>query len=523
MSNTIICTNCGREIDSNDTFCKFCGYKNTITAEDTTTNLDEEYQCPSCGRKLLSSDKYCIYCGASLFTSVISAEDEYKCPHCGETVLSSDKFCIHCGFGLLYGSSVVASVEEPVRESFVKRKTVITAAVCLILVLGILGYFMALRPYLEYKKAEGYMVNADYANAISVYEKLNNYRDSSDRLLEAKYSYAVTLLESGDYQNAIDEFESIADYKNSKEEIKECRYQYAGYLKDSQKYQEAIKEYDSIEGYKDAKNRSDDIKYILAMDLFEKEQFDEAKLVFDSISNYKNSVAMSKECMYQTALLFISQKDYNKSNDILIALEDYKDSKQLIHTHDYKETIITPVTCFSDGYATYKCEVCGDYYEETIKSTGHIWVNATCTSPKTCSRCGETVGEALGHTTTTGVCSRCGRNFTSPKTFKGSFSAGYSEENSLLFFGNDKYNCNLPKGSYRISISLSSSDKARLIVYLSDGTGSMSYEPPYNMGDTKLVSPGNKSVNCTLNTDAKEIIIHYAGEGSYTVTVTPID
>ena len=27
----------------------------------------------------------------------------------------------------------------------------------------------------------------------------------------------------------------------------------------------------------------------------------------------------------------------------------------------------------------------------------HTWVEATCTEPKTCSECGETEGEALGH------------------------------------------------------------------------------------------------------------------------------
>ena len=28
----------------------------------------------------------------------------------------------------------------------------------------------------------------------------------------------------------------------------------------------------------------------------------------------------------------------------------------------------------------------------------HEWASATCTSPKTCTKCGETEGEALGHT-----------------------------------------------------------------------------------------------------------------------------
>lgn len=44
----------------------------------------------------------------------------------------------------------------------------------------------------------------------------------------------------------------------------------------------------------------------------------------------------------------------------------------------------------------------------------HVWNEATCTTPKTCSECGETEGEALGHVweeatcTTPQICSVCG-------------------------------------------------------------------------------------------------------------------
>ena len=44
----------------------------------------------------------------------------------------------------------------------------------------------------------------------------------------------------------------------------------------------------------------------------------------------------------------------------------------------------------------------------------HEWKEATCTEPKTCTKCGETEGEALGHKWTEATCtkakecSRCG-------------------------------------------------------------------------------------------------------------------
>lgn len=50
------------------------------------------------------------------------------------------------------------------------------------------------------------------------------------------------------------------------------------------------------------------------------------------------------------------------------------------------------------------CARCG----EKIEALGHDWKEASCTEPKTCARCGETEGSELGHSTTNGVCSRCG-------------------------------------------------------------------------------------------------------------------
>ena len=52
------------------------------------------------------------------------------------------------------------------------------------------------------------------------------------------------------------------------------------------------------------------------------------------------------------------------------------------------------------------CSVCG---ETEGKSAGHKWVDATCTEPKTCSVCGETEGKALGHKWVDATC-------TEPKT-----------------------------------------------------------------------------------------------------------
>ena len=65
--------------------------------------------------------------------------------------------------------------------------------------------------------------------------------------------------------------------------------------------------------------------------------------------------------------------------------------------HLYREVITAP-DCVNGGYTTYTCTACGDsYVADEVAALGHTWTDATCTAPKTCSVCGATEGEALGH------------------------------------------------------------------------------------------------------------------------------
>lgn len=56
------------------------------------------------------------------------------------------------------------------------------------------------------------------------------------------------------------------------------------------------------------------------------------------------------------------------------------------------------------------CSKCG---KEEGSALGHSWSEATCTSPKTCSRCGATEGNALGHDPGSDLyCTVCGAKCT---------------------------------------------------------------------------------------------------------------
>lgn len=90
---------------------------------------------------------------------------------------------------------------------------------------------------------------------------------------------------------------------------------------------------------------------------------------------------------------------------------DYIITPALGHTHHMTPVAANPATCTEDGNkAYYVCSGCSKWFEDATGNVeitdhssvvlghlGHDWSDATCTAPKTCSRCGATEGNALGH------------------------------------------------------------------------------------------------------------------------------
>ncbi len=78
----------------------------------------------------------------------------------------------------------------------------------------------------------------------------------------------------------------------------------------------------------------------------------------------------------------------------------------------------------------------------------HLWDDATCTAPKTCVRCDETEGKALGHVWSVGsenprVCERCGAKepLDLPKNGQVFVGAGLNRESELKIKSKTSKSC----------------------------------------------------------------------------------
>lgn len=81
--------------------------------------------------------------------------------------------------------------------------------------------------------------------------------------------------------------------------------------------------------------------------------------------------------------------------------------------------IIKVTTCTESGEQERYCD-CGEKQHQVV-SAGHLWSEATCTTPKTCQRCDLIEGSALGHTAQTGFCNRCNTNIIGSMVCTNSF------------------------------------------------------------------------------------------------------
>lgn len=136
-------------------------------------------------------------------------------------------------------------------------------------------------------------------------------------------------------------------------------------------------------------------------------------------------------------------------------------NKPSVHSHKYNVVDSKNATCTDAGYKIYRCN-CGDEYTDNLSSLGHKYSDATCTSAKKCSRCGETEGSSLGHTGGSS-CLRCGKVLFETITISGS-------NNTLQRY---KYNLNLPEGNYRFTLYCyggSSGNSATASYYSNDGS-----------------------------------------------------
>lgn len=215
----------------------------------------------------------------------------------------------------------------------------------------------------SYQNACSALSNKNYDSAIMDFERLGDYKDSKNKLEEArklkekkierilaiacstvvlciavvlvittavksyKYHNAVELMEAGKYNEAVTAFTELNGYKDSDEMVLKSKYDNATELIKTGKYDEAVTLFTELSGYKDSDDMVFEAKYTKAKELMRNGKYDDAVTAFTELNGYKDSVKLIADCKnYKDKGIYNEAVYLLKSGDTFKAIAKYVES-----------------------------------------------------------------------------------------------------------------------------------------------------------------------------------------------------
>lgn len=139
-------------------------------------------------------------------------------------------------------------------------KRIISIALALVLVFCLTGCQSS-----DYKAAVSKMESGSYAEALTAFQALGDYKDSAAQATECSYKLAVAEFDAGNYDAAKAAFTALGDYKDGAEYIKKCDYIAAKALFEAEKYEEAVAALTALGDYEDCAELASQAANILEM------------------------------------------------------------------------------------------------------------------------------------------------------------------------------------------------------------------------------------------------------------------
>ena len=179
----------------------------------------------------------------------------------------------------------------------------------------------------SYQRALEFLEAGQFDLAISIFEMLGDYRDSSAQIvicqnakLKVYYDRAVELFNSGDYDAAKQVFEMLGDYGDSAIQAVRCdtqkkqaRYDQADALAQNGEYRKAREAFLMLGDFSDSAERVTEMdeailqsQYDAAKNLETSGKYEEAIEAYQALGDYRDAAGRIEECRHQIAVRDIS-------------------------------------------------------------------------------------------------------------------------------------------------------------------------------------------------------------------------
>ncbi len=116
----------------------------------------------------------------------------HPCPHCGHPISEKAEKCPACGQNPRLTPEELAAQKETKKAQ--RKRTGLIVGICAAVALIVGGTLAALflPDYLDYRAACDLLDKRDYVAAAAAFDSMKDYRDSSQKALEARYQYVAS-------------------------------------------------------------------------------------------------------------------------------------------------------------------------------------------------------------------------------------------------------------------------------------------------------------------------------------------
>ena len=225
-----------------------------------------------------------------------------------------------------------------IKKYFLKNKKNFFKIGSIVLLIGVISFLIYMESdYHKYKTATKMYNEGNYEEAIKIYKKIKNYKDSKDKIIETKYQYGKQLITDKDFTEAIKIFEELGEYEETKELLVQAKYQYAKELISKEDdigeedYTKAIEIFTALNAYEDSKELLKEGYYLYGKYLRNNYKYEISTEQFNKILDYKDSqdyIKLNNEDIIEDKLSEFLKGTWKSGNDYLVftdywSLTDY--------------------------------------------------------------------------------------------------------------------------------------------------------------------------------------------------------
>ena len=228
--------------------------------------------CPNCGANISDKATICPHCKSEVSFEIPELITINVCEDCGFEIPEGYSECPNCGCPVetktTESTEDIQKVEVAAVKVPVKKKTkglIITIASLITLGIIFLVVFFIAIPSAKYSKAQSLLEEGNYAEAISLYDSLGEFKKAEEKKLECNYLWGKEQYNKRQYDEALNLFNNAKGYLDSDKYIEEIEHiNYAASLKSKLKSaynlcsSRARMSYDGTSITVDSRNKYDD-------------------------------------------------------------------------------------------------------------------------------------------------------------------------------------------------------------------------------------------------------------------------